>query len=56
MKEKLQDLFKNLTIHRNLTLQAVDLNSGKIVIFDETAPSEDLIEAIISSASIPVAF
>jgi len=34
----------------------VDLNTGEIVIFDETTPKEHVKSAVLSSASIPVVF
>lgn len=56
MKDKLHELLDGVPMHRNLTVQGVDLNTGKTIIFDESAPAEDLVKAVISSASIPVAF
>ena len=41
---------------RGVAMQAVDLNTGEVVIFDEETPKEKLVDAIMSSASIPVAF
>ena len=41
---------------RMIAIQSVDLNTGEIVIFDETTPIEQTKDAILSSASIPVIF
>ena len=41
---------------RKLSIQSVDLNSGSIVIFDETVPEELRSKVILSSASIPSFF
>jgi predicted acylesterase/phospholipase RssA len=35
---------------------AVDMNTGEIVIFDETTPHKYIPDAVVGSASIPVAF
>merc|ERR1711998_549364 len=56
MKEVLQQLVGERTIKRGLALQAVDLNTGTTVIFDETMPHGFLPKAIAASASIPGAF
>jgi predicted acylesterase/phospholipase RssA len=34
----------------------VDLNTGEIVIFDETTPQDDIASVITASASIPIIF
>ena len=41
---------------RMIAIQSVDLNTGDIVIFDETTPTDQTKAAILSSASIPVIF
>jgi NTE family protein len=41
---------------RMLSIQSVDLKSGKIVLFDETVPEAIRAKSIISSASIPFVF
>lgn len=41
---------------RMIAIQSVDLNTGEIVIFDETTPTDQTKYAILSSASIPVIF
>ena len=56
MRDKMHELLDGVAYHRSLTVSAVDLNTGRVVVFDETTPPEDLTKAVISSASIPVAF
>lgn len=56
MRDKLHRVFDNLTLKRHVYFQAVDLNTGNVIIFDETIPPEDLAKVIIASASIPIAF
>ena len=41
---------------RGLAIQSVDLDTGEIVIFDETTPRDKIAHAIKSSASIPIFF
>lgn len=41
---------------RKLAIQSVDLNTGKVIIFDENTPEDIKSEAVASSASIPGAF
>ena len=41
---------------RMIAIQSVDLDTGEIVIFDETTPLGLTSQAILSSASIPVIF
>lgn len=41
---------------RKIGIQSVDLNTGKVIIFDENTPEEIKAEAVASSASIPGAF
>lgn len=39
-----------------LSIQATDLVTGKIIIFDESVPEESRVKAILASASIPSVF
>ena len=41
---------------RQIALLAVDLDTGEIVIFDETTPHRFMSDAVIASASIPTVF
>jgi predicted acylesterase/phospholipase RssA len=41
---------------RMLSIQSVDLKSGKIILFDERVPSDIRAKSVISSASIPFVF
>lgn len=43
-------------VKRGLAIQAVDINTGNVVIFDEKTPKEDFVSAVMSSASIPLVF
>jgi predicted acylesterase/phospholipase RssA len=38
---------------RKVSIQSVDLNTGKVIIFDESVPENLRAKAILSSASIP---
>lgn len=46
----------NREIKRQLAILAVDLNTGEIVIFDETMPSKYIWEAVYASSSYPIVF
>lgn len=56
--ERLHAQFRNETLKRPLIVSAVDLNTGKVVIFDEEVlkTGYDIAEAVLSSASIPGVF
>ena len=54
MKDFIHAHFDNTTFKRNFILEAVDLNTGEVVIFDETI--KEPAWAIIASASIPLMF
>lgn len=43
-------------IKRKISIQSVDLITGKVVIFDETIPTELIEDVLFSSASIPAVF
>ena len=44
------------TFKRKVSIQAVDLSTGSVLIFDETTPSKYIPSAIVGSASIPGLF
>jgi predicted acylesterase/phospholipase RssA len=46
----------NRTFKRKIAIQSVDLNTGKVIIFDENTPDDIRSEAVASSASIPGMF
>lgn len=56
MRNVLEETMKGRTFKRSFSWQAVDLNTGSVVIFDETVPDELKAAAVLSSASIPGAF
>ena len=56
MKDTIDNLFRNIPWKRKVAIQSVDLNTGQVVIFDETVPMEIRNKAILSSASIPAIF
>ena len=39
-----------------MALQAIDLNTGKVVIYDESMPEHFLAKAIAASAAVPAFF
>lgn len=41
---------------RQIALLSVDMNTGEIIIFDETTPEHAMVDAVISSTSIPSIF
>ena len=49
-------MLRGESIKRALSIQSVDLLTGKIVIFDETIPEDQKVDALFSSASIPGIF
>ena len=46
MKNILTLVLSNRSVKRGLAIQSVDLNTGDIVIFDETTPKDRLPEAV----------
>jgi predicted acylesterase/phospholipase RssA len=56
MLDFIHHTFDNREFKRAVVLEAVDLNTGEIVIFDETVPAEHRAWAIAASASIPLVF
>lgn len=56
MIDFLHQTFDNREFKRGLVLEAVDINTGDIIIFDETISPEHRAWAIIASASIPLVF
>lgn len=53
LKNILEGIFKGRTFKRKFSWQAVDLNTGSVVIFDETVPDELKHLAVLASASLP---
>ena len=37
-------------------MQAVDINTGEVVVFDESVREEERVDAVVASASIPGVF
>ena len=56
MVDTIENLFRNIPWKRKVAIQSVDLNTGQVVIFDETVPMEIRNKVIRSSASIPAIF
>jgi predicted acylesterase/phospholipase RssA len=52
----LDDILSNNSWKRKVSIQSVDVNTGQIVIFDETTPQDLRTKAVLSSASIPSFF
>lgn len=49
-------MFGTRQYERPIVTQAVDLNTGEVVIFDETTPIEQMPAMVLSTGSLPVAF
>lgn len=47
---------KNKTFRRKVAFQTVDLNTGKVLVFDENVPQDKLSQSLAASASVPGAF
>ena len=43
-------------MHRMLEIEGADLNTGKIIRFNENTDEDTIVKAIIGSASIPLFF
>ena len=56
MIDTINNIFREIPWKRKVAIQSVDLNTGQVVIFDETVPMEIRNDAIRSSASIPAVF
>jgi predicted acylesterase/phospholipase RssA len=56
MIDSFSKIYAGREIKRGLALQAVDLDSGEVVIYDETMPSDFLGTAVAASASLPAIF
>lgn len=53
LRNILEGIFKGRPFKRKFSWQAVDLNTGSVVIFDETVPDELKHLAVLASASLP---
>jgi predicted acylesterase/phospholipase RssA len=56
MYDLMDKVTEDKTFHRKVAFQSVDMNSGKVVIFDENTPDELKTKAIVSSGSLPIVF
>jgi len=56
MKDAIDNLLRDIPWKRKIAIQSVDLNTGQVVIFDETVPMEIRNDVVRSSASIPAVF
>ena len=56
MVDMINNFFRAIPFKRKVTIQSVDLNTGQVVIFDETVPMEIRNQVILSSATIPAIF
>jgi len=55
--DKLHVLLNNKPYKRKISIQSVDVNTGKIIIFDETIKDDEMrAKVVLSSASIPAFF
>ena len=52
----LHEMISGKQIKRKISIQSVDLITGKVVILDETIPTELIEDVLFSSASIPAVF
>lgn len=52
----LHEMIDGKPIKRKISIQSVDLKTGKVLIFDETTPTELIEDVLFSSASIPGIF
>lgn len=49
-------MFQDRTIKRKLALQTVDINTGEVIVYDETLPKNDVHKIVQASGAIPVIF
>ena len=56
MVDTLNNLFRDIPFKRKVAIQSVDLNTGQVVIFDESVPLEIRNQVVISSATLPAIF
>lgn len=56
LKDMLSSQIGPRNFERAIALQAVDMNTGNVVIFDETTPHDKMAEAMRASAAIPIIF
>ena len=54
--DAVNDLMRDIPFKRKISIQSVDLNTGHVVIFDETVPMEIRNQVVISSATLPSIF
>jgi predicted acylesterase/phospholipase RssA len=54
--EMVGELMEGRRFKKMLNIISVDLNSGDVIIFDETTPIEKQTDAMLASASIPAVF
>lgn len=53
MKDMITQYLEGKPFKRKITYQAVDLNTGRVVTFDERIPEDMKIASVLSSGSIP---
>ena len=53
LKDMIHETLSGREYQRMVSFQAVDLNSGRVITFDNSVPEEYRIDAVIASASIP---
>ena len=56
LRIKIEERFKERAFKWKFSWQSVDMNTGSLIIFDETTPEKYRIKALLSSASIPGIF
>lgn len=56
VKQLLEEVLEDRPFYRKLSVYSSDLNSGNIVVFDESMPKDHRSELILSSSSIPFYF
>ena len=54
--DTLNNLLRDIPFKRKISIQSVDLNTGHVVIFDETVPMEIRNQVVMSSATLPSIF
>lgn len=50
------NMFRDIPFKRKISIQSVDINTGHVVIFDETVPIEIRNSMVMSSATLPSIF
>ena len=56
LEQMLHENFDGKKWVRGIAIQAVDINTGETVIFDETTPQEKMVPALRGSSAIPLVF